>query len=206
MYIPKLFHEEDHDILLAFLKANTFPALVTFDGERPIASHLPVEISEGTGGSLTIYSHMSHANPQWKTFDGKEALFIFQGADTYISARWYNHVNVPTWNYMIVHAYGRLREVRGDELYSLLSRLIRQHEAGTSYRLEGLPQDFVQKEIKGVVGFAMEVTRLEAAWKLSQNRNDEDHANIIRELEKREDAFSHEIASSMLRQRGGSDG
>ena len=203
MYIPRLYREEDRETILAFIKQNNFPALVTFDGERPIATHLPVEIREDVPGSLTIYSHMSRANPQWKTFDGREVLFIFQGAHTYLSPRWYSHVNVPTWNYMMVHAYGSLREVEGEELYSLLSRLVQQHEASSSYRLEDLPQDFVQKEIKGVFGFAVEITRLDAGWKLSQNRNDEDHQNIVRELEKREDAYSHEIARFMHRHREG---
>ena len=94
-----------------------------------------------------------------------------------------------------------LREVQGDDLFGLLSRLIRQHEFESPYRLEGLPQDFVQKEMKGVFGFAMDVTRVDAGYKLSQNRNDEDHVNIIRELELREDADSKNIAGAMRKKR-----
>ncbi len=179
MYIAKLYREEDRGTILAFLKQNDFPALVTYDGEKPVATHIPVEIVEREEG-LTIYGHVSRANPQWKTFGDQQALLIFQGPHTYISARWYNHVNVPTWNYMIAHVYGKLREVKGDELYSLLSRLVKKHEPNTSYRLEGLPQDFVEKEIKGVAGFAMSAARIEAAYKLSQNRNEEDYENVIR--------------------------
>lgn len=196
MYIPKLYREEDHETIVEFLKRNDFPALVTFDGERPVATHLPVEIVE-TDAHMTIWGHLSRANPQWHTFDGREGLLIFQGAHTYISPRWYNHVNVPTWNYMIVHVYGTVRVVEGDELYELLSRLVKRHEAASSYRLEGLPQDFVEKEIKGVIGFAMDVTRIDGGYKLSQNRNAEDHANIIRELERRDDENSHEVADAM---------
>jgi transcriptional regulator len=178
---------------------NNFPALVTYDGEKPIASHLPVEVIEGENGALTIYSHMSRANPQWKTFGEQEVLLIFQGAHTYISPRWYNHVNVPTWNYMMVHVYGKTRMVEGDELYSLLSRLVKNHEAHSKYRLESLPQDFVQKEMKGTAGFAVDVTRIDAGYKLSQNRSDEDHANIIHELEMRGDVNSEEVAKAMKR-------
>ena len=202
MHIPKLYREEDRTKIIEFLKGNSFPVLVSHDGEKLVATHLPVEVVEHADGALTILGHMSRANPQWKTFGGREALFIFQGAHAYVSARWYNHVNVPTWNYMIVHVYGTLREIQGDELYGLLSRLVRQHETESSYRLEALPQDFVQKEMKGVFGFAMDVTRVDAAYKLSQNRNDEDHANIARELDLRGDADSKTIAHAMREKRG----
>ncbi|HMX17735.1 MAG TPA: FMN-binding negative transcriptional regulator [Anaerolineales bacterium] len=197
MHIPKLYREEDSELIVKFLKQNNFPALVTFDGEKPIATHLPVEITQTETGGLTIYSHMSKANPQWKSFGGQEVLLIFQGAHTYISPRWYNHVNVPTWNYMMVHVYGKVRIVEGDELYSLLGRLVRQHEVDSNYRLESLPQDFVKKEMNGTVGFVVDVTRMDAGYKLSQNRNDEDHANIIRELEGRGDVNSMEVAEEM---------
>ncbi len=203
MYIPRLYRAEDREEILAFLKQNDFPALITYDGQRPIATHLPVEVEE-EGDKLVIYGHMARANPQRKRFGGQKALLIFQGPHTYISPRWYSHVNVPTWNYMIVHVYGTLREVQGQELYALLSRLVKKHEPESSYRLETLPQDFVEKEIKGVAGFAMQVTEIEAAWKLSQNRNDADHANIIRELERRDELDSHQIADAMRRQRPGS--
>ncbi len=196
MYIPKLYREEDHDAIMAFLRQNDFAALVTFDGQKPIATHLPVEFSENQQ-AMTVYGHMARTNPQWKTFGEQEALLIFQGPHTYISPRWYSHVNVPTWNYMIVHVYGRLHIIEGDELYALLSRLVKKHEANTEYRLESLPQDFVAKEIKGVVGFAMDIARIEGAYKLSQNRNEWDYENVIRELEKRGDEYSREVATAM---------
>ncbi len=202
MYIPKYFREEDRGEILAFLRQNNFPALVSFDGEKPIATHAPVELVEDEDGGLTIYSHISRLNPQWKTFGSGEILLIFQGAHSYISARWYNHVNVPTWNYMIVHVYGTVRLLEGEELYALLSRLVKQQEASSQYRLESLPPDFVAREIKGVVGFAIHITRLDAGYKLSQNRNDEDHAHIIRELEARGGVNDARIAGAMRKKRG----
>ena len=201
MYIPKLYREEDREKILEFLRANNFPALITYDGQLPIATHLPVEVREEENGALTILGHMSRANPQWKSFGGAEVLLIFQGAHTYISPRWYGHVNVPTWNYMMVHVYGKVRLVEGDELYLLLSRLVKNHEEPVSYSLEGLPQDFVQKEMNGVVGFAVDVTRMDAGYKLSQNRNDADHDNIIRELEGRGDENSAAVAKAMKGER-----
>jgi transcriptional regulator len=201
MYIPKLYRKDDREKILEFLRANNFPALVTYDGEKPIATHLPVEVIEGKDGALTVLGHMSRANPQWKSFGEAEVLLIFQGAHTYISPRWYNQVNVPTWNYMIVHLYGKVRVVKGDELYSLFSRLVKKHEEQSSYRLEALPADFVQKEMNGVVGLAVDVTHIEAGYKLSQNRGDEDHVNIIRELEKRGDDDSKKVAEEMRQNR-----
>src|SRR3990172_6674392 len=202
MYIPKYYREEDRETILAFLRQNNFPAIVSFDGEKPVATHAVVEVTEDENGKMTIYSHISRANPQWKTFGSQEIMLIFQGAHTYISPRWYNHVNVPTWNYMMIHVYGKVRLLQGDELFELFSRLVRNHEANSQYRLESVPQDFVQKEIKGVVGFAIDVTRIDAGYKLSQNRNDEDHENIVRELEKRGDADSAKVAKAMREKRG----
>jgi transcriptional regulator len=197
MYVPKLYREEDQQKILEFLKQNNFPALITYDGGKPIATHLPVEVIKTEDGGLRIYGHMSRANPQWKSFGGQEVLLIFQGAHTYISPRWYDHVNVPTWNYMMVHVYGKVRLVEGDELYSLLSRLVKNHEAETSYSLEDLPQVFVHKEMSGVAGFAVDVSQVDAGYKLSQNRNDADHENIVHELEKRGDEQSASVAKAM---------
>ena len=199
MFIPKYYREEDRQKLLAFLKKNNFAALVTFDGEKPIATHTPVEVVETENG-WTIYGHISRANGQKKTFGDHEDLLIFQGAHTYISARWYAEVDVPTWDYMIVHVYGKVREIQGDELYAVLSRLIEHHEAETSYRLEGLPQEMVQKEIKGVFGFAMDVTRIDGGYKLSQGKTEEERGTIVSELEKLGDKDSKIIAQEIRKQ------
>jgi transcriptional regulator len=129
-------------------------------------------------------------------------LLIFNGPNTYVSPTWYGHLNVPTWNYEAVHLYGTPRLIEpGDELRGILARLIRRYETESDYRLEGLPADFVEKEIKGVMGFQVRVTRLEASFKLSQNRNDEDHASVIRELEKRGDEGSSAVAAEMKKNR-----
>jgi transcriptional regulator len=128
-------------------------------------------------------------------------LVIFQGPHTYISPTWYNHVNVPTWNYQAVHVYGSPRIVTGDEYYAMLSRLIARHEGGTSYRMEDLLQDFAEKQMNGTVGFQIAVTRIEANYKLSQNRDDEDYHNIISHLHEREDEMSHAVAEAMKKQR-----
>ena len=202
MYISKLYREEDRGKILEFLKQNEFATLVTYDGEKPTASHLLMEVAE-EGERLFVNGHMSKANPLWKTLDkNPEVLVIFQGPHTYISPTWYNHVNVPTWNYQAVHVYGKPRIVTGhDETYNLLKKLIERHEINSQYRLETLPQDFVEKEMKGIVAFQIEVTGIEANYKLSQNRDDEDYHQIVTRLEEREDEMSHEVAEAMKIQR-----
>ncbi len=202
MYTPKLYREEDRAKIIEFLRQNEFATLVTYDGEKPTASHLLMEVFE-EGERLFINGHMSKANPQWKLLDTNvEALIIFQGAHTYISPIWYNHVNVPTWNYQAVHVYGKPRIIENhEEAYQLLKHLIDRHEAASHYKLESLPQDFVMKEIKGIVAFQIEVARIEANYKLSQNRNDEDYQNIVAKLDAREDGMSHAVAEAMRRNR-----
>lgn len=201
MYISRLYREEDRARILEFLRQNEFATLVTHDGEKPTAGHLLMEVVEA-GDDWFVNGHMSRANPLWKTFGrDPEVLIIFQGPHTYISPTWYNHVNVPTWNYQAVHVYGNPRIVEGGEYYAMLSRLIQRHENGTNYRMESLPQDFVEKQMNGTVGFQVKVTRIEANYKLSQNRDDEDYRNIVSRLNEREDEMSRQVAEAMEKQR-----
>jgi transcriptional regulator len=201
MYIPKLYLAEDRARILEFMRAHEFITLVVCEQGRPLASHLLVEVSEEKG-EVQILGHMSKANPIWKLFDEKsEGLVIFEGPHAYISPTWYNHVNVPTWNYQSVHAYGIPRPLTGPEYQAALSRLVARHEGSSAYRLESLPPDYVEKNINGTVGFKIRVDRLEAAYKLSQNRDDEDHRRIILELEKRADELSHQVAAEMRKNR-----
>ena len=202
MHIPKLYREEDRNEIVEFLKQNEFATLVTCDGSKPIASHLLMEVIE-EDGSLLINGHMSKANPQWKTFaQNPEVLVIFHGPHAYISPTWYNHVNVPTWNYQSVHVDGGPRMVTGqDEMRAMLSRLIARNEGDPSYRMETLPADFVLKEMAGVVAFQVEATRIEANYKLSQNRDDESYWSVVSHLEERQDAMSHEVANAMKKNR-----
>jgi transcriptional regulator len=202
MYIIKLFREDNRERILEFIRQNDFATLVVYDGEKPVASHLLMELVED-GENLWINGHMSRANPLWKMFEkNPEVLVIFQGPHTYISPTWYNHVNVPTWNYQSVHVYGKPRMIAdNNETYGILKRLISRYETSTPYKLETLPQDFVEKEMRGVAAFQLEVTRVEANYKLSQNRDDESYRSILAHLEQRTDDASHEVAKAMKQNR-----
>lgn len=207
MYIPGRYRESDPKVIEEFLRANDFATLVSFDGERPIATHLLVDFQYRKDGTMVLNGHMARANQQWRTFEAQqEVLIIFSGPHTYISPRWYNHTNVPTWNYMAVHVYGRPRVITEPyELFALLKRLVDKHEGDSGavppYRLETLPEDFAKKQMQAIVGFQIEVTRMEASFKLSQNRDRDSYDNVVTELYRRDDENSRAVADEMQRRR-----
>jgi transcriptional regulator len=199
MYTPHFYEVEDPVRVADFVGQHDFGTLVIADKGVPVASHLLMHLEMASDGSWLVSGHMARANPLWRAFDPlKEVLLIFGGPNAYISPTWYSQLNVPTWNYMAVHLYGLPRAIDGGaELRDILSKLVKRYEAKTDYRMESLPPDFVEKQLKGVVGFEIRVTRTEASFKLSQNRNAEDHANVIRQLDRRGDEQSIAIASEM---------
>jgi len=203
MYIPKLYEVTDAVIYEAFIQANDFALLVSADAQGvPVATHLPLELLVNEAGERYLYGHFARPNPQWRNLrPDQTVLAIFQGPHTYISPRWYEQPNVPTWNYMTAHVYGKPRLIEdSDELFELLKRLVDRYEAhsGASplYQLETQPPQVVQ-QMKGVVGLEIKVERVEAKFKLSQNRNPADFANIIAELRQRDDALSQAVAEAM---------
>jgi transcriptional regulator len=202
MYIHKYYREENREKILEFLRQNDFATLVVYDGAKPVAGHLMMEVME-EGGKLFVNGHMSKANYLWKMLDkDSEVLVIFQGPHTYISPTWYNHVNVPTWNYQAVHVYGKPQVITDKSAsYGILKRLMDRYERRGPSAMEALPKDFVEKEMKGIVAFQIEVTTIEASYKLSQNRDDESYQNIVTQLEQRTDTLSHGVAAAMRQNR-----
>lgn len=199
MYKQHYFKVEDRERIADFIRQHDFGTLVISESGIPTASHLLMDLETDSDGTWLLSGHMARANPLWGGMDAeREVLVMFGGPNTYISPTWYRQLNVPTWNYIAVHLYGLPRVIDGgDELRSILSNLVKHYEGKSDYRLETLPADFVEKEMRGVVGFQIRVTRVEASFKLSQNRNDEDHANVIRQLEARGDEQSVAIADEM---------
>jgi transcriptional regulator len=207
MYIPKYYRVTDEETINQFIRANSFATLVSCDQRMPVATHLPLELFEDENGNRFLNGHVARANKQWRTFEtNDEVLAIFAGPHTYVSARWYDHLNVPTWNYMVAHVYGEPRLVTDhDELYAMLKQLVDKYEAGAvtenPYKLENLPKDFVEKEMKGIVGFQIKINRVEAKFKLSQNRRQPDYDNVIAELQKGGEANANAIAEAMAQNR-----
>jgi len=210
MYYPKLFSESDPAVIDAFIRAHGFATLVTARDGVPESSHVPLELVHATDGTRVLEGHFARANGQWRHLEaGAPVLAIFAGPHAYVSSSWYADENVPTWNYMVVHAWGTARLVNDEgEVRDMLRRLSRHYEPGGAFDVDRLTPGFYAKEVRGIVAFTIRVERLAAKFKLSQNRNEADHANVVRRLRERPDDDSRGIAEAMAarhRQRFSSD-
>lgn len=197
MYTPPYARSPNTEEIHEFIRQYGFATLVTQSNAQLCATHTPLYLNrEGTH----LSGHIAKANPQWKAFDeNQEVLAIFQGPHTYISSSWYDHENVPTWNYIAAHAYGTLRVLDHAETIQSLKHLVDKYEAHSAHpvTLEGMSPEYVEKEIRGLVAFEITITRLEAAYKLSQNRDARNHAQVIAQLKQRGDAQSMAVADAM---------
>jgi transcriptional regulator len=185
MYSPPYNRIEDRAEVIAFMRANNFPVLVTGLGGTLHASHLPAMIHE-EGERIVIDMHMAHANAQWREFFDEEALLIFTGPHAYISPRWYEEAErVPTWNYAAVHAYG-IPKLIDDKAAKHASqrRLVAAMDPQWLAKFDALDPKYVSGMLNGIVNFQIPVTRLETRWKLSQNRGRREMELIVAALEK----------------------
>jgi transcriptional regulator len=202
MYVPKHFSENDLAVLQKLMCDYSFATLVsTQENGVPIATPLPMVFEPEPAPYGTLKAHMALGNPQWRTFqEEREVLVIFQGPHAYISPSWYEvELSVPTWNYATVHAYGRPRIISGQtELYAHLKELVTTHEAQFAEPWPfNLPADYIERMMKGVVGFAIEITRMEGKFKLSQNRSLLDREHVIEALHAATDTATCEVATLM---------
>jgi transcriptional regulator len=186
MYIPNHFKEEDRQEIEALIREFGFATLVSIRDNLPWATHIPLELVTGEAEHWILRGHVARANPQWRNFESmKDVLAIFMGPHTYVSPSWYNHRNVPTWNYKAVHLYGTVSLVEGKELEAMLRKIMQRYEgahAEKPQRYEDIPANILEKDLKGLVGFEIKVERIEAASKLSQNRDAESHQSVISHL------------------------
>jgi len=185
MYAPPYNRLEDRAELLAFMRQNNFPVLVTGLGGALHASHLPAMVHEA-GERLVIDMHMAHANPQWHEFFDEEVMVIFTGPHGYVSPRWYeDSERVPTWNYTAVHAYGVPQLVEDQAAkHASQRRLVAAMDPEWLPKFDALSEQYVSGMLNGIVNFKIPVTRLETRWKLSQNRGRREMELIAEALEK----------------------
>ena len=185
--------------ILSFMRQHAFALLVT-GSDALQATHLPV-VAEEQEGALILTAHLARANPQCKVLEHGEALIVFSGPHAYISPTLYNHAeNVPTWNYVAVHAYGR-PEVITDEAagMALLEALMQQSEPAYLAQWATLSEPYKRGLYRGIVPFRMPVTRLEAKNKASQNKTPEEQARIVESLAESAFAEAREMATHMGR-------
>jgi transcriptional regulator len=201
MYIPKYFSMPDSDVL-DFIRANPFGILITAAADGIKATHLPFHVKE-TKDSWVLWAHLAGANPHASCLLEKEHLAIFSGVHAYISSSWYKNVNVSTWNYEAVHVTGTIQLLTEPELLDALNELTNSYEYSqdSPRTLDKIPTKMVSAYLKEIVGFAFHPQKVEAKTKLSQNRNQQDHASIVSHLEKQVDPLAKEVAKKMRKNR-----
>ncbi len=206
MYTPAHFHSDNRVRITSVIRANSFATLTTSGPRGLTTTHLPFLYDPAEGPHGRLFAHLARANPQWQDFaSGNEALVVFQGEHGYISPTWYSTYpatpHVPTWNYEAIHAYG-VPAVLADErrTVELLESTVRSYEAaGSPYSTLKQPEEFIGRMVKAIVAFEIPITRLEAKFKLSQNRTKEDAASAAAALEKKGDPASIRLAAAMRR-------
>lgn len=205
MYRPAAFRQDDLTALHAQIES-TGLALLTSNGPAGLqATHLPLLLAAEDGEFGTLYGHFARANPHWQALAGQEALAVFSGPDAYVHPGWHpgkaEHGRVvPTWNYIAVHAWGAVETF--DEparLLELLARLTARHEAGRPrpWSLDEAPAEYIERQLRAIVGFALPIRRLEGQWKLSQNRQAADHAGVREGLAASDNPRDRELAARM---------
>lgn len=200
MYVPEHFREDDPQRIRALLRDYSFGVLVTVAEGAPFASHLPFiyEPDRGTRGMLS--GHMARANPQWRHLvEAPSVLAMFEGPHTYVSPSWYSQFGVPTWNYAVAHVYGKPKVLDDTaQVGAIVERLTAIHEAGFAEPWKAdLSEARTGRMLEFIVGFEIEVTAVEAKFKLSQNRSVEDRKRVIAKLEASDSQTDHAVAELM---------
>jgi transcriptional regulator len=200
MYIPAAFAETDLTRLHEFIERNSFGALVSQVDGLPLASHVPFLLERTTGPHGTLVGHMARANPQWRDLAGQTVLAIFSGPHTYISPTWYESEQVvPTWNYTAVHAYGRVKVTEDKHaLLDIVQRSVDIYE-------QAMPRPwsfdhsstFVERMLAQIVGFRIDIEKIEGKWKLNQNHPVDRRKKVIHVLQQRSDENAQAIAALM---------
>jgi transcriptional regulator len=217
MYMPAHFEENRPEVLHRLIAEQPFGALITHGPNGLDANHLPFEFDAKLtpeGGEAQpahthgiLRAHVARANPVWQEVAANpEALVIFQGPAAYISPTWYpskheTHRQVPTYNYMVVHAHGRIA-VRDDEAFvrGLVARLTRKMEAGepVPWKMGDAPADYIAQMLGAIVGLEIEVTRLVGKWKLGQNKEAADRRGAADALLARTSDEQQAVGQAML--------
>lgn len=187
MYIPRHFREDRIDVLHRIIQDESFATVVTAAADGIVATHIPILLDRSRGPLGTLRGHVARANPHWRHLtNGTETLVIFGGPHAYVSPTWYGSTGrVPTWNYVAVHAYGT-PEPFDDEsrLRQIVADTALRYERGLEppWSVDALDPTAVSGLLKGIVGFEIQIARLEGKRKLGQNRSREEREGMARGL------------------------
>jgi transcriptional regulator len=206
LYIPPAFRESDTAILQDEIRRIGFGSITTIGAAGPLMSHLPVVLDTAIGPLGQLRCHVARANPQWRDSDlTKPALAVFMGPDTYVSPSWYPSKKehgkaVPTWNYVAICARGRIETFDDrDALAAHVAELSERHEAAfpEPWQVSDAPHDYMERQLKGIVGFRFTIEALEGKMKLSQNRSEADRASVAAALSASADPQACDVGAMM---------
>ena len=212
MYLPKQFEETRTDVLHSLMRERSFAALVVMTNEGLSVDHIPFLVDETSGALGVLRGHVSRANPiLGATLADADAVAIFSGPDHYITPSWYATKKetgkvVPTWNYVVVHAHGRLRFIDDAQwVRGHVNQLTHRHEAAREahWKVSDAPEDYVAKLINGIVGVEMTIRRLAGKWKLGQNRPDSDQRGVLDGLLQEKAPSADALAALVREAKGG---
>jgi len=206
MFVPSHFEESRVDVLHDAMRAIAFGTLVSSGPDGLIASHIPLLLDEAPAPFGTITGHLARGNPQGRgPAPEAEALAIFLGPEAYVTPSWYKSKAetgrvVPTWNYVAIHAYGRLRFIDDpDWKRAHVTRLTLSQEGKhlAPWAVSDAPEDYLQGMLKGIIGFELPIARLQGKWKMSQNRSAADRQGVIAGLDGEGDPGAAAVAAVM---------
>jgi transcriptional regulator len=214
VYVPPHFEETRLEVIQSLVHDRPLGALVTLGSQGLNANHVPFLLDTEPAPHGTLRAHVSRANAAWRDFASEvEALVIFQGIESYISPSWYEVKQetgkvVPTWNYAVVHAYGRLRAIDDPEwLRGFVTRLTDRFEASRAapWKVTDAPAEYIDKQLRGIVGLELAVTRWIGKWKVNQNRSAADRAGVVSGLRAIGDATARAMADVVEERLDGRD-
>jgi transcriptional regulator len=201
VYVPTAFDQSDLPTLFRFVEQHSFAVLCSVQEDGvPFASHLPLLLDRTAAPRGALVGHMARANPQWRHADGRAVLAVFHGPHAYVSPSWYEAEEVvPTWNYAAVHATGILRAVHDrDALLKIVGDTVARYEGNRSRPWQlGEPDTYLERMLRGIVGFRIEIAAIEGKWKLSQNQPAERREKVRRALREQGGEDAQAVADLM---------
>ena len=205
MYKLPHFTEKDTDKVIAFMKENAF-AIITGLGEQyPVATHIPLEVVVETDGKIILCGHIMKNSDHHKAFvKNSNVLAIFNGPHCYVSASWYNNPqSASTWNYMTVHAKGNIVFTDDTGTYTAIKAVTNKYEGTTTAAaFDAMSKEYIDQMLKAIIGFTIEIEKLDNVFKLSQNKSESEQINIIEQLKKTTDGDSINVALEMEKRIG----